>query len=105
MNLKTPFFAIALGALLSGVAHGNEDSVQTGAGYAQVSEGAAPVQESPGAAIPHDGAPVFEEIDANADGTISIDESKNTWLAEVFTFVDVNGDGHVTKSEYDEATG
>lgn len=46
----------------------------------------------------------FEELDANDDGLISLDESKYTWLANDFHRVDTDRDGYVTKSEYQDAT-
>jgi Ca2+-binding EF-hand superfamily protein len=47
--------------------------------------------------------PAFEEIDKNADGTITKSEAQETWLAKTFAKVDVNQDGYVTKPEYEEA--
>lgn len=51
----------------------------------------------------HADAPAFEELDTNEDGVIAPDEAKGTWLEGSFTQVDVNRDGYVTKTEYQEA--
>ena len=49
-------------------------------------------------------APAFEELDKNADGAITPDEARQTWLEKEFAKVDTNQDGYVTRTEYKEAT-
>lgn len=49
----------------------------------------------------------FEEIDANADGMISIAEAqeKDAWVAGNFKTIDSNRDGYISKDELTEVTG
>lgn len=61
--------------------------------------GQAPEQD-PSVEMPSE-APAFEQIDANADGLITITEAQDTWLAENFELADADRDGAVTKAEYD----
>jgi hypothetical protein len=49
--------------------------------------------------------PAFSELDQNADGAITPDEAKDTWLAMSFTEVDSNHDGLVSQPEYEKAKG
>lgn len=61
--------------------------------------GQAPEQD-PSVEMPSE-APEFEQIDANADGLITITEAQDTWLAENFEQADADQDGAVTRTEYD----
>lgn len=47
--------------------------------------------------------PEFEEVDTNSDGVISMEEAKESWIAENFRAVDVNQDGYISKTEYSQA--
>jgi Ca2+-binding EF-hand superfamily protein len=47
--------------------------------------------------------PAFDELDANIDGVITLDEAQETWLAAVFQDVDQDKDGVINRSEYDTA--
>lgn len=47
--------------------------------------------------------PAFEEIDTNLDGGITKAEAQDTWLAAEFENVDSDGNGRVSRSEYEEA--
>lgn len=50
------------------------------------------------------GAPSFEEVDANMDGTISQDEAAVVEGLDLAT-ADTNQDGSLDRSEYEAATG
>jgi len=52
---------------------------------------------------PRDNPPAFKDLDKNADGAISPDEARDTWLAMAFDEVDVNHDGQISEVEYEEA--
>lgn len=49
-------------------------------------------------------APAFEEVDANADGTISMDEAAVIEGLD-FEAADTDGDGALTQEEYEAAAG
>lgn len=51
----------------------------------------------------HTDAPAFEELDKDENGGITAEEAQGTWLESSFAQVDVNSDGYVTKTEYEEA--
>ena len=50
-----------------------------------------------------DAASAFAEMDRDGNGAISAGEAEGTWLAEIFTIADLNGDGMVEMAEYTEA--
>jgi len=83
MNLKFPLLFASLTLGIAGTALA-EDAGQT----------AAPAER-----------PAFAELDQNADGAITPDEAKETWLAISFVEVDTNQDGQVSQPEYDKAKG
>lgn len=50
-------------------------------------------------------APAFEPLDRNGDNRLSRSEaSYNRLLAEIFAASDVDGDGFVSRAEYERAT-
>jgi len=56
-----------------------------------------------GMTAPPSDRPAFTDIDQNADGAITPDEARDTWLALSFTEVDTNHDGQVSQPEYEKA--
>lgn len=81
---------IKASALLLGIA----TAIATSA-YAEQSASSDVIEEDP--------APTFSDIDQDESGSISYSEAEGTWLAEIFTLVDVNEDGLVDELEYAEA--
>ncbi len=49
--------------------------------------------------------PKFTEVDVNEDGVITKAEASATWLAENFKKYDLNMDGYINESEYNQARG
>lgn len=47
--------------------------------------------------------PTFDQLDLNDDDKISPVEAEDSWLSEAFATVDLDHDGFVNRSEYEEA--
>ena len=86
MNIRKSAFVLAMATALAAGAHAGETE-QT-----QIMD------------MELDPTPAFREIDADQNGNITTSEAEGTWLAELFTLVDVNEDGLVDEVEYTEAT-
>lgn len=60
-------------------------------------------QPNSDSALKEKAASAFAEMDRDGNGAISAGEAEGTWLAEIFTIADLNGDGMVELAEYTEA--
>lgn len=57
-------------------------------------------------AVAQDTAAVFAALDTNSDSRISAEEAqRNTFVTSMFSQVDTNTDGFLTKAEFDVAFG
>jgi Ca2+-binding EF-hand superfamily protein len=97
------------GAAIGGAAAGGmaattppEATTPPPGGTADVREGALKPQETPGVAAAGDTAAMFDRLDTNQDGYISLEEARaHPEVADQFSRLDRDGDGRLSRSEFE----